>query len=344
VKDIKFIKYKLNFFQPARTSRDTLYERKVYYLILEDKEKGIRGIGECAPLSGLGVEDFDSTEKKIKEIEKSPSIEADLAYSFPALNFAFETALTDLENQGKRILYASDWTKGNSAIPINGLVWISSVEEMKRQIKQKVREGYSCIKIKTGAHDFRSELSLIRWIRHEYPKELEIRLDANAAYRPHEVREKLKYFSDYHIHSIEQPIAKGLLDEMAALCEEKIIPVALDEELIGIYSPEEKKMLLENIQPQYIILKPTLLGGFKACEEWMDIAAKNKCGWWITSALESNIALNAIAQWTYQLGVSIPQGLGTGQLFTNNIRAPLFIKNGALSYDPDTSWDIKIFS
>jgi L-alanine-DL-glutamate epimerase-like enolase superfamily enzyme len=213
---------------------------------------------------------------------------------------------------------------------------------MKQQIKDKLEGGFSCIKLKIGALDFETELALLKSIRNEYDMQtIEIRIDANGAFKPNEALEKLKQLSDYNLHSIEQPINQGQIDDMAQLCLDTPIPIALDEELIGIFSVTNKQFLLQTIKPQYIILKPTLVGGFKGSQQWIDVAESNKIGWWVTSALESNIGLNAIAQWTYTLNNTLPQGLGTGGLFTNNVQAPLVVRSGRLFYDLKTKWNLK---
>ena len=213
---------------------------------------------------------------------------------------------------------------------------------MKQQIKDKLATGFSCIKLKIGAIDFDKELELIRSIRNEFDAEtIEIRVDANGAFKPNEALEKLKYLSDYNLHSIEQPIQQGQLQEMAQLCSETPLPIALDEELIGVFSVTNKSLLLQTIKPQYIILKPTLVGGFKGSQDWIYLSESNNIGWWVTSALESNIGLNAIAQWTYNLNSPLPQGLGTGNLFTNNIQSPLVVHSGELLYDLKRKWNLK---
>jgi L-alanine-DL-glutamate epimerase-like enolase superfamily enzyme len=212
---------------------------------------------------------------------------------------------------------------------------------MKSQIRSKIDAGFDCLKIKIGAIDFDTELSLIKAIRKEYDVEtIELRVDANGAFSPLEAMEKLKRLSDFNLHSIEQPIRQGQFDAMAELCAHAPLPIALDEELIGIHDVTKRGLLLQTINPQYIILKPTLIGGFSGSQSWIDIAEKQSVDWWITSALESNIGLNAIAQWTYQLNVNRPQGLGTGALYTNNIEAPLKIDNGRLIYAPSVKWTI----
>jgi L-alanine-DL-glutamate epimerase-like enolase superfamily enzyme len=235
------------------------------------------------------------------------------------------------------------FTEGKKVIPINGLVWMGDKEFMKNQIKDKIETGFSCIKMKIGAIDFEAEIELLRTIRNEFSsQEIELRVDANGAFNPKNALEKLKKLSELEIHSIEQPIMQGQVQEMATLCLKSPLPIALDEELIGVFSLQEKKKLLATINPQYIILKPSLVGGFQGSTEWIQLAQQNNCGWWITSALESNIGLNAIAQFTHTLNSSLPQGLGTGGLFSNNFVSPLAIKNGTLKYHPEKSWKFNI--
>jgi L-alanine-DL-glutamate epimerase-like enolase superfamily enzyme len=247
-----------------------------------------------------------------------------------------------VSRQNKFELFPSDFTKGKDSIPINGLIWMGDPVFMKQQIKDKLASGFSCIKLKIGAIDFDNELELIKSIRNEFDaKTIEIRVDANGAFKPNEALEKLKRLSDYNLHSIEQPIRQGQVGDMAQLCSETPLPIALDEELIGVFSVTEKQFLLQTIKPQYIILKPTLVGGFKGSQEWIALAESNQIGWWVTSALESNIGLNAIAQWTYTLESQLPQGLGTGGLFTNNIQSPLVVDSGQLVYDLKTKWNLK---
>jgi len=242
-------------------------------------------------------------------------------------------------------LFPSKFSKEQAPIPINGLVWMGSKEFMNEQINEKLSEGFQCIKMKIGAIDFQTEIALIESIRKEYPKEkIEIRVDANGAFLPEEAMEKLKILSDLDIHSIEQPIKQGQTKQMRELCENTPLPIALDEELISVFEEDKKEELLRNIKPQYIILKPSLLGGFAASLEWIKLADEMNIGWWVTSALESNIGLNAIAQWTYTLKNDLPQGLGTGSLYTNNLDSPLTVAKGTLYYDQNKRWQNKLIT
>ncbi|MCA1747017.1 MAG: o-succinylbenzoate synthase [Bacteroidales bacterium] len=260
---------------------------------------------------------------------------------YPAIRFGLETALRDLQQGGKRLLYPSDFTSGTTGIPINGLIWMSHKQEMLSRIAEKLDQGFKVLKMKVGALSFDDELEILRAVREEHPpSRLELRLDANGAWQPNEALDKLKVLSKFGIHSVEQPIAAGAPEAMARICINSPVPIALDEELIGVQAPEQKEQLLAAIKPHFIILKPSLLGGFAASEEWIGLAEKQGTGWWITSALESNIGLNAIAQWTTTLNTSLPQGLGTGSLFANNVPSPLTVTGSRLFYRPEKSWNL----
>jgi o-succinylbenzoate synthase len=261
--------------------------------------------------------------------------------AFPAIRFGLETAILDLEHGGKRLLYPSGFTTGATGIPINGLIWMGNKPEMLSRITEKLDQGFKVLKMKVGALSFDDELEILHALRKENPPaQLELRLDANGAWQPNEALEKLKVLSEYGIHSVEQPIAAGTPEAMARVCTISPIPIALDEELIGVHTPEQKEQLLATINPHFIILKPSLLGGFTASEEWINLAEKQGTGWWVTSALESNIGLNAIAQWTATLNTTLPQGLGTGSLFANNIPSPLTVTGSRLFYRPEKAWNL----
>ncbi len=342
-------KHTLQFNFPAVTSRGVLEKKDSWFLRLENTErKNIFGIGECAPLPGLSIDAVDNFEEEIANvcsmINSAGEIPAELDLSnFPSIEFGLETALLDLENGGKRIIVETGFTAENHPIPINGLIWMAKKEKMKEQVRLKLKQGFTCLKLKVGALDFEDEFNLLAEIRKEFtPSELELRIDANGAFSNNNVLEKLEKLAILNIHSIEQPIKHGQWQEMTKLCKNSPIPIALDEELIGIQSESGKKLLLQIIKPQYLVIKPTLVGGFLSAQEWIDLAGKMKTGWWITSALESNIGLNAISQWTSSLNPEIFQGLGTGQLYTNNFPSPLEIKNGNLTYNNDLKWDLAI--
>lgn len=266
-----------------------------------------------------------------------------VAEGIPSIQFALETAMLDWLGGGKKILYKNKFSKGKTCIPINGLIWMADKITMKARIDEKLAQGFTCLKLKIGAIDFKEELSLLEYIRKHYSEnDLTIRVDANGAFKPEEAMLKLEQLSKWGLHSIEQPIKKGQYREMALLCSQSPIPVALDEELIGNLTREKKQGLLDQVRPPYIILKPSLLGGLASTEEWITLAEERGIGWWITSALESNIGLNAIAQFTAQYAPLIPQGLGTGQLYTNNIASPLAVKKGYLCYEQDQPWDTSL--
>jgi L-alanine-DL-glutamate epimerase-like enolase superfamily enzyme len=338
-----FKKYTLHFKSPGGTSRGVLSEKDSWFLIVRDEaEPGITGIGECSLLKGLSIDDRPDFELKIQQVCKNINNYPGMDLTdYPSIRFGLETALADLQSGGNKLLFKSLFTRGFDSIEINGLVWMGDFEFMKRQIREKIEADYTCIKLKIGAINFDQELDLIKCIRKEYSaKNIGIRVDANGAFSPEKALEKLARLAEYDLHSIEQPIRQGQWDQMAKLCRISPVPIALDEELIGISDKTQKQKLLESIHPQYIILKPGLIGGFKASEEWIELAGQAKTGWWITSALESNIGLNAIAQWAFTLGNKLPQGLGTGQIFTNNFKSPLTISTGKLMYDPSLKWDI----
>jgi o-succinylbenzoate synthase len=259
---------------------------------------------------------------------------------YPSIQFGVEQAFLSFNSEDPYLLYPSEFTQNNSPIAINGLIWMGDELFMHQQIQKKLEEGFKCIKLKIGAIDFEREIALLKSIRNTYSeKEIELRVDANGAFIPSEAMAKLERLSLYGLHSIEQPIKAGNTNEMKELCLNTPIPIALDEELIGITDVTEKEKLLQIIRPQYIILKPSLVGGFRGSMEWIKIAEKLNIKWWVTSALESNIGLNAIAQWTFTLNNPLPQGLGTGGLYTNNFECPLKVKNGTISYEQTGSWE-----
>lgn len=337
--------HKLEFKQASGTSRGVLHTKDAWFIhIWDSKKPEFIGIGECSTIPYLSIDYIDGYEDKLKEICKSIDdywyhLEEGLK-EWPSIKFGLEMALKDLQNGGTKILFPSAFTEKQASIDINGLIWMGDYEYMSKQIHEKIESGFDCIKLKIGSIDFEQELNLIKEIRKEFPKEkIEIRVDANGAFNYHNAKEKLFLLSQLDLHSIEQPIKAGNRLQMMELCKNTPLAIALDEELIGINKLDEKRKLLETIKPQYIILKPSLLGGFKASQEWINIADELGISWWITSALESNIGLNAIAQWTFTLDNKMPQGLGTGKLYTNNIESPLEIKKGKLYYDKTKQWD-----
>ena len=338
-------KYILNFKRPSGTSRGILKIKETWFIILN--KNGKQGIGECGILRSLSIDDRPDYEEKLKWVCNNVNLGLEKllkeVFEFPSIQFGLEQAFLSLQSVSPFELFPSGFTKGKKSIPINGLVWMGDQDFMKTQIKEKLTTGFSCIKMKIGAIDFETEINLLKSIRKEFSfSEIELRVDANGAFNSKNALEKLKRLSELEIHSIEQPIKQGQLQEMALLCEKTPLPIALDEELIGVFTVEKKKVILQTIQPQYIILKPSLIGGFKGSEEWVDLAENNNIAWWITSALESNVGLNAIAQWTFSLNSKMPQGLGTGGLYTNNFESPLEIEKGSLQYNNSKKWNFNL--
>ncbi len=335
----------LEFKRPSGTSRGILTTKETWFIIITSNGK--TGIGECGLLRSLSIDDRPDYEKKLawvcKHISLGPADLWEQLLDFPSLQFGVEMAFKSLEASAPFLLNPSEFTRGNDAIPINGLVWMGEKSFMKEQILDKIKTGFRCIKLKIGAIDFNAELDLLKFIRSEFSsKEIELRVDANGAFSPDDALEKLKQLSRFDIHSIEQPIKQGQFSEMAKLCKNTPIPIALDEELIGVIGVTNKMKLLQTINPQYVIFKPSLIGGYKGTEEWLQLADEMGIGWWVTSALESNVGLNAISQWTYIKNSKLPQGLGTGSLYTNNFESPLEVKNGTITYNPEALWGFNL--
>ena len=336
-------KYILNFKRPSGTSRGVMTEKETWFLLLE--ENGKIGIGECGLLRGLSIDDRPDYEEKLQWVCDNIDVGKDKLWDelmeFPSIQFGVEMAFLSLQSKSPFELFPSTFTQGKDNMLINGLVWMGEESFMKTQIEEKLAQGFSCIKLKIGAIDFEKELGLLRFISQNFDaKTIEIRVDANGAFNSNEALDKLNQLIEFELHSIEQPIQKNNTDMMSELCKTSPIPIALDEELIGVFAYEDKAKLLDAIQPQYIILKPSFIGGFKGTLEWIALAEKRNIGWWITSALESNIGLNAITQFTYTLNNKMPQGLGTGGLYTNNFDCPLEIDNGHIQYNPGINWDV----
>ncbi|WP_460614607.1 o-succinylbenzoate synthase [Hymenobacter seoulensis] len=343
----------LHFNFPARTSRGALTEHVAHYLHLHDSaQPQLEGLGEAAPLVGLSPDsrdDFEQTlEGFVREFNRRQLREllpeeaaALVGPEWPALRFALETAALDYQNGGRHQLYDNAFSRGEAGVPINGLVWMGDAAFMRQQIEKKLAEGYSCLKLKIGGLDFASELQLLREIRAVAgPERLTLRVDANGAFAPAEALGKLAQLAEFELHSIEQPIQAGQWEAMATVCQLSPVPVALDEELIGITKPSEQAHMLDEVKPAYIILKPTLVGGLGASLEWIRQAEERGIAWWLTSALESNVGLNAISQLAGSFAQpGFPQGLGTGQLYHNNLAAPLHIRQGQLHYDPSGQWE-----
>ena len=344
---VEIIPKTLHFKQPAGTSRGVYTTRKVWYIVITDSQNPNHfGIGECAPLPALSCDDVpeyeDMLQKTSRRLEENALKFSENALTnweeleaYPSIRFGVETALAHYQARSLQFWH-TPFSKGKEGIPINGLIWMGNFDEMYQRIEEKMKVGFRCIKLKIGAIDFEKELELLAHIRQHFtPEQIELRVDANGAFSPTDALEKLKRLSEYQLHSIEQPIRAGQWKEMAKLCEQTPFPIALDEELIGVNDRATKEALLDTIRPQYIILKPSLHGGISGSEEWIEMAAERGIGSWVTSALESNIGLNAIAQWTATLMPTLPQGLGTGLLFTDNIDYPLHIEGDCLWYDPN---------
>lgn len=354
----KFHQYLLNFKNPSGTSRGILKTKETFFLEIFEGDN--KGIGECALFRGLSYDDVSEYEEKLQWLceninENSEILKEELKH-FPSIWFGYEQAILNLKN-GENLYFPSEFTKGKSSIKINGLIWMGNADFMQTQIEEKLEQGFDCIKLKIGV-DWKSEKEILKKLRQKFPKEqLELRVDANGGFTFEEAKIVLQELADLGIHSIEQPVKAGSWkleegslksninstdcfpevsgqavprNDMAELCANTPTPIALDEELIGVIIFEEKKQLLEKIKPQYIILKPALVGGFSGCDEWISLAENLGIGWWITSALESNIGLNAIAQYTFTKKNKMPQGLGTGALFTNNSESALILKGDLL--------------
>ncbi|SHF18726.1 o-succinylbenzoate synthase [Chryseobacterium takakiae] len=328
----EYFRYVLEFKRPSGTSRGVLYEKETFILTIYENEN--KGVGECAVFRGLSFDDRPDYEEKLQWL--CENIQQEYEYlkkelkDFPSIWFGYEQAILNLKH-GDRIYFPGEFTEGDKPVVINGLIWMGDIGYMEEQIQDKLDQGFHCIKLKIGV-DWKSEHEILQKLRQKFSNEmLELRVDANGGFTKHEAKTVLQQLSDLHIHSIEQPIKAGNWNDMAELCAETPTAIALDEELIGIVDIDQKADLLEAIKPQYIILKPSLIGGFSGSDEWIELAEKRNIGWWITSALESNIGLNAIAQYTFTKKNPMPQGLGTGSLFVNNFESNLDLK-GELLY------------
>ncbi|UCS92822.1 o-succinylbenzoate synthase [Echinicola marina] len=353
--DVAYKKHRLDFRFDAGTSRGVLKSKDTYFVSVgKEGEESVKGWGEAGPLPKLSIDDILDFEEilnayvgKLKNEEFKWSQEGilDFCHSFvsdehPSIRFAFETALLDLFHGGKKQILENAFYSENQSIDINGLIWMGDVNFMLQQIEEKLKAGFSCIKMKIGAIDFEQELSLLAHIRKNFSAdEITLRVDANGSFSPSDALTKLDRLAKFDLHSIEQPIKAGQTESMAELCEQSPLDIALDEELIGVGKSSDRKRLLEIIRPPYIILKPTLVGGIKDTKEWIALAEELGIGWWMTSALESNIGLNAISQLTSSYNTTLPQGLGTGQLYHNNIASPLEVKEGKIFYNPEIAWD-----
>lgn len=357
--NVSFRKYDLQFKRPSGTSRGVLTSKTSWFIEITDNTSNRKGTGECSVIPGLSPDfsnenqyesmlDFVASElhKLLSEVESLESFQLQGNYifrsnrisgfletlvDFPSIVFGIETALLDFFKETEGILFDNSFSRGEHFIPINGLIWMGDVSFMQEQIEMKLKDGYNTIKMKIGAIDTESELSLLAGIRERFNgNEITLRVDANGAFSKESALPILEKLRDLKIHSIEQPIAKGNWSAMKELCRLNIVPIALDEELIGINDTSDKIKLLDEIQPQFIILKPSLHGGIAGSFEWIQLAKERNIDWWMTSALESSIGLNAIAQFTGEFDVKIPQGLGTGGLYTNNLLTDLVIEKGQL--------------
>nr|WP_299345819.1 o-succinylbenzoate synthase [Allomuricauda sp.] len=346
--EAKYKRYILNFKVPSGTSRGVMTEKETWFIILQQENKF--GIGECGLLRGLSVDDVPEYETKLawacNNIHLGLEQLQEELTDFPSIQFGLEQAFISLDSKTSPFeLFPSHFIQKEIPVAINGLIWMGDEAYMLSQLEQKLEDGFRCIKMKIGAIAFESELSILKAIRDRFSsEEIELRVDANGAFNTDEAMDKLKRLAVYEIHSIEQPIKSGQWDFLEELCRKTPLPIALDEELIGISDVTIKESLLQTVKPQYVILKPSLVGGFRKSKEWIDLAKKYRIGWWVTSALESNVGLNAIAQWTYTLQTKMPQGLGTGGLFTNNFDCPLEVRGGHLYYRQNKNWQNNLIS
>ncbi len=336
-----YSRYVLRFINPATTSRSTMTVKETFFVKVWDSTRpDIAGIGECGLFRGLSADDTRAFETILAQACRDIDHLDVAAVPASAVRMGIETALLDLDNGGRGVIYDTDWTAGRRRIAINGLVWMGNRQEMAARIAEKIEAGFRCVKLKIGGIDFESELGLIEMIRRQFSTDsLELRLDANGAFTPDNAMARLDRLAPMGIHSIEQPIRKGQWQAMARICRESPIPIALDEELIGLTDDAEKARLLDTIKPAYIILKPTLCGGLAQADSWIAAASGRGIGWWATSALESNVGLSAIAQWVSRHDRLMPQGLGTGALYTNNIPAPVRLSGDSVVNDPCGTWD-----
>lgn len=342
-----FAPYLLHFKEPGGTSRGVMTEKPTFLVkIFDENDPSHFGIGEAAVFPGLSPEADGNYVWKLTELFANIAIGKPTDLSrHSSIQFGLEQALLDYSNGCKGIYYPSLFTEGKQEIVINGLVWMGDFDKMIERIDSKVEAGFKCIKLKIGAIDWGKEIEMIEYIRRKYSAdELMIRVDANGGFTMEDALPRLKRLADLGVHSIEQPIPAGNEELMAFLCSVSPLPIALDEELIGKYNAEERRKTLETIKPAYIILKPALCGGFSGGEEWISIAEEMGIGWWITSALESNVGLNAIAQWTAYIGATGPQGLGTGGVFTDNFTTPVYLEGDRLKYDVRKSLGLEQFS
>jgi len=329
---IQVEKHTLRFIKPAKTSRGEYIEKTAYLLWIVTET--FKVCGEASPLSDLSVDgkvDFSNIvqpyENQFLTFEDLHNLLEDWM-PYPSLRFALYSAILKAKFQANRIAIQqptksqvwieNEFTHGKEGMKINGLVWMNSIDAMYEEAIHKINAGFTCIKLKVGALDFDAECRLIEKIRKQFsPFKVEIRLDANGGFKNGDALFQLEDLKRFNIHSIEQPIQANQPDLMQEICAKSPIHIALDEELIGI-DVNNSLNLMKKIKPKYIILKPTLLGGFDFCDIWIQHAVSQNVGWWSTSALEGNIGLADIAQWVSAYKPTMPQGLGTGSLFVKN--------------------------
>ncbi len=339
----EYCSYRLDLRFEARTSRTSMHHKDTYFVkIYDDAEPEVYGIGECALFRGLSADDCSDYELRLEGVCRNiVSLTDPEDIGMSSIAFGVETAMQDLRNGGRRLIYPGAWADGRSEIVINGLVWMGSAEQMMSRLSRKLEDGFRCVKIKIGGIDFEKELQLLDYVRSAWPADkVDLRLDANGAFSPRDALRRLDRLARYDIHSIEQPVMPGQLQAMHDICRESPIPVALDEELIGTRRYDGQARLLDAVMPQYLILKPSLCGGFQASNRWIALARQREIGWWATSAMESDIGLNAIAQWVSGFDPQLPQGLGTGALYENNIVSPVHLVGDRLVYSPKDSWHL----
>jgi len=338
---LEWCRYTLHFKAPAGTSRGYLREKPAYFIRISGEGK--QGLGECGLLPGLSADDRPDYEQKLQELarefDSTSRNWSEYLREWPSIRAGLEMALLDWQSEEHR-LFPTAFTRNHALQPINGLIWMGDEAFMQQQIDLRLAMGFKVLKMKIGALDYEAERAMLAHLRKRYaPETLELRVDANGAFAPEQALAVLEDMATLGVHSIEQPIAAGQWEAMAKLCRRAVLPIALDEELIGICDPIEQQTLLDMIRPQYIIIKPSFLGGFTASSAWIKEAQRYQIDWWVTSALESNVGLSAIAQWNYLQNNSIPSGLGTGSLYVNNVDSALYISHGHLGYDPQKGWN-----
>lgn len=337
----KMVHYPLAFKKPSGTSRGVLTSKDSWLIYLTQGDRW--GLGECSLIQDLSPDPMSGFVDQLRWVESHASMGFETVYQqlsqYPSIRFGWEQAWQSLHAQNPMHLFPSSFTRGEVPININGLVWMGPIDQMRQEFSDKINQGFKAVKFKVGALDFASELNLIREVRALYPEDqVGIRLDANGGFPPHQALHYLEQLSPLGIHSIEQPVSPKYRKLLGELCAQSPIPIALDESLIGLEQPGERDELLDEVSPQYLILKPSLIGGFRSAQDWISRAEQRGIQWWVTSALESNIGLNAIAQWTFTQQSKLLQGLGTGGLFTNNIEGPLTVDHGRLWYDTNKEW------